>query len=327
MKISVSKLFKKKWLLLIACWGLTLCSFNGHAKDNEALEKSPRLEEKKNTDQGNNEVLAKIQDGQVITVADILSEVNKMQVGLRPDFFKRPENIHQVVNNLLVRRELARQAQLEKLDEDQVVQAALNVAKDRVLSDARLNKMDRENEPSETAMQAYALSFYKANLEKYEVPAQTRASHILIEGNDEQARKQAEDLIAKIKTGSKFEDVAKEYSKDPGSALRGGDLGFFAAGRMVKPFEDALNQLTQLGDISAPVASQFGFHIIRLDERKAKSIQSYEEVKNKLLSEARGGILSEKRMLMVQKINSQIQFDRDAIVKLSKEASEKITTN
>ena len=96
---------------------------------------------------------------------------------------------------------------------------------------------------------------------------------------------------------------------------------------MVKPFEDALNQLTQPGNISPPVESQFGLHIIRLDERKAKSIQSYEEIKNKLLSEARGGILSEKRMLMVQKINSQIQFDRDAISKLSKEATEKITAN
>lgn len=311
MKRSVSMLIQTTWLPWIVCWGLTMCSLQVGAKEV----------------QGHDDVLAKMQDGQVVTVADILSEANKMQLSTRPEFFKRPESIQQVVNNLMVRRALALQAQNEKLDEDQVVKAALKVAKDRVMSDARLNKMDQENEPSEEAIQAYALSFYKANLEKYETPSQTRASHILIEGNDESARKQAEELIAKIKAGAKFEDLAKEYSKDPGSASKGGDLGFFAAGRMVKPFEDALNQLTQPGNISPPVESQFGLHIIRLDERKAKSIQSYEEIKNKLLSEARGGILSEKRMLMVQKINSQIQFDRDAISKLSKEATEKITAN
>jgi len=297
------------------------------AKEVEGAGKAAKQQEKKNAIQGSNDVLAKMQDGQVVTVADILSEANKMQLSMRPEFFKRPENIQQVVSNLMVRRAIALQAQNEKLDEDQVVKAALKVAKDRVMSDARLNKMDQENEPSEEAIQAYALSFYKANLEKYETPSQTRASHILIEGKDESARKQAEELITKIKSGAKFEDLAKEYSKDPGSASKGGDLGFFAAGRMVKPFEEALNQLTQPGNISPPVESQFGLHIIRLDERKAKSIQSYEEIKNKLLSEARGGILSEKRMLMVQKINSQIQFDRDAISKLSKEATEKITAN
>jgi len=273
-----------------------------------------------------NDILAKTPSGITVTVADILSEVNKMPSNVRPEFFKRPENIQQVVNNLLVRRILAVQAKNEHLDQDRVIEAALAIARDRVMSDARLNKMDKENEPTEAAMLAYAQSFFNANLEKYETPAQTRASHILLENTDNSSFKLAEDILVKIKSGSKFEELAKEYSKDQGSAQRGGDLGTFAAGRMVKPFEDALSKLTQPGEISPPIESQFGLHIIRLDERKPKVTPEFAQVKDKLLSEARAGILTEKRMAEVQKITIQIAFEKEGIVKFSKEALESLTS-
>jgi len=131
------------------------------------------------------EILAKGPEDINITVADILSEVNKMNPAIRQDFFKSPENVQQVTNNLLVRRILAKEAQKEKLDRDLVVQAGMAVSKDRVLSDARLNQMDAANEPNEKAIEAYARNKYQANFEKFQVPAQTRASHILIEKKDE----------------------------------------------------------------------------------------------------------------------------------------------
>jgi peptidyl-prolyl cis-trans isomerase C len=283
-----------------------------------------QAKEAKTTNQNLNqgEVLARAPGGVQVTTADILSEVNKMNPAVRQDFFKEPQNVQQVTNNLLVRRILAAEAQKEKLDNDLVVQAGLAVAKDRVLSDARLNQMDKANEPNEKAIEAYARNKYQANFEKFQVPAQSRASHILIEKKDDNSIKEAQELLAKIKGGAKFEDLAKEFSKDPGSAARGGDLGFFGEGRMVKPFEDAVKALGKPGDISDVVESQFGFHIIRLEERQAKTTRSFEEVKPQLMAESRNELLSQKRVLKVQDISKTMTFEKDAIEKMAKEAFE-----
>jgi peptidyl-prolyl cis-trans isomerase C len=309
MRLSLKK--PAVWALLI-----TLTTWNvAVAKD----------EKKKQSIYQNTEVLARGPNGLVVTVSDILSEVNKMNPAMRSDFFKNQANVRQIANNLLVRRILAAEAQKEKLDRDLVVQAAMVVAKDRVLSDARLNQMDVANEPTEKAIEAYAQSKYKANIEKYEVPAQTRASHILIEKKDENSLKEAQSLVTKIKEGAKFEDMAKEFSKDPGSASRGGDLGFFTAGRMVKTFEDATNALAKPGDISDPVESQFGYHIIRLDERQAKTVKSFDEVRLQLMSEARADLLSQKRVQKVQAITNTMNFEDKAIENFSKEGLDAMT--
>jgi peptidyl-prolyl cis-trans isomerase C len=272
-------------------------------------------------DKNNNDILVKGPHGLTVTVADVLSEVNKMPPANRPEFFKNQGLIQQVANNLLVRRVLAKEAATEKLDQDEVVKAALTVAKDRVMSDARLNQMDARNEPTPQAVEAYARNTYTANIQKYEEAAQTRASHILIEKKDDKSAAQAQEIFDKLKAGGKFEDLAKEFSKDPGSAARGGDLGFFGQGRMVKPFEDAVNALSKPGDLSGLVESQFGYHIIRLDERKPKTVKPFDEVKASLMEESRTAILSGKRIQMVQGISSQMQFDKEAIAKLSQEGA------
>jgi peptidyl-prolyl cis-trans isomerase C len=285
----------------------------------EAKSNSPNL------NQG--EVLARAPNGMQVTAADILSEVNKMNPAVRQEFFKAPENVQQITNNLLVRRILAAEAQKEKLDKDLVVQAGVAVAKDRVLSDARLNQMDKANEPNEKAIEAYARNKYQANIEKFQVPAQTRASHILIEKKDDNSIKEAQEVLVKLKGGGKFEDLAKEFSKDPGSAAKGGDLGFFGEGRMVKPFEDAVKALAKPGDISDLIESQFGFHIIRLEERQAKTTRSFEEVKTQLMAESRADLLSQKRVQKVQDISKTMSFEKAAIEKLAKEGFEAMSAN
>jgi foldase protein PrsA len=103
---------------------------------------------------------------------------------------------------------------------------------------------------------------------------EVRARHILVE--DE---KTAKEVKAKLDAGGKFEDLAKEYSKDPGSAANGGDLGWFGPGKMVAPFEEATYAL-KINEISAPVKSEHGYHIIQLTEKKEKG--SFEEMKDEL---------------------------------------------
>lgn len=112
----------------------------------------------------------------------------------------------------------------------------------------------------------------KKRYEEYK--PEIKASHILVE--DEAT---AKEVKKKLDEGAKFEDLAKEYSQDPGSAANGGDLGFFGPGKMVPEFEEAAYAL-DVNEISGPVKSQHGFHIIKVTEKKEK--ESYDKMKDKL---------------------------------------------
>jgi len=112
----------------------------------------------------------------------------------------------------------------------------------------------------------------KKSYENYK--PEIKASHILVK--DE---KTAQEVKKKLDGGAKFEDLAKEYSQDPGSAANGGDLGFFGPGKMDPAFEEAAYKL-EAGKISEPVKSQFGYHIIKVTEKKEK--ESYDKMKDKL---------------------------------------------
>lgn len=101
-----------------------------------------------------------------------------------------------------------------------------------------------------------------------------KARHILVE--DE---KTANEVKKKLDEGGKFEDLAKEYSKDPGSAANGGDLGWFGPGKMVPEFEEAAYAL-DMNEISTPVQSEHGFHIIQVTEKKEK--KSFDEMKKEM---------------------------------------------
>jgi len=139
-------------------------------------------------------------------------------------------------------------------------------------------------------------TFHRRNLDRYEIPEQARAAHILVrvpEGADEATRKQqraqAEKLLADAKGGKDFAALARDFSDDKASAVNGGDLGSFTRGTMVPAFEQAVFGLKP-GEISGLVETQFGYHIIRLT--------AYNEAKVRALSEVKDEI---KRALRVEK--------------------------
>jgi peptidyl-prolyl cis-trans isomerase D len=125
---------------------------------------------------------------------------------------------------------------------------------------------------------------YNDRITEYTTPEQVRASHILLktEGKDEAAvRAQAEEVLKKAKAGANFAALAKQYSQDEGSAPNGGDLDYFGRGRMVPEF-DAVAFAMEPGQISDLVKTTFGFHIIKLIEKKTGSTRSLEEVRPQL---------------------------------------------
>ncbi|HNV71915.1 MAG TPA: peptidylprolyl isomerase, partial [Candidatus Ozemobacteraceae bacterium] len=116
--------------------------------------------------------------------------------------------------------------------------------------------------------------FYTKNLTQFAKPEEVRAHHILVEKEE-----RAKELLATIEKKEKtFEDVAQADSKCP-SGKRGGDLGFFSKGQMVKEFDEAA-QSAEIGKVVGPVKTEFGYHLIRVDERKASGTAALDEVKD-----------------------------------------------
>lgn len=130
-------------------------------------------------------------------------------------------------------------------------------------------------------------AFYDNNPETFTMPEQMRASHILImvdqqasAADKQKARAKADDLLKQIRAGADFAKLAQEQSGCP-SSKQGGDLGFFGKGQMVKPFEDAVWAM-KTGEVSGVVETQFGYHIIKLTEKRAKDKMPFDALKGRI---------------------------------------------
>jgi peptidyl-prolyl cis-trans isomerase D len=149
---------------------------------------------------------------------------------------------------------------------------------------------------------------YESGQARYLAPEQRRVSHILIavkQDSDEETRnaalEEARSLTEQARSGVDFGGLAKQHSDDPGSAAKGGDLGVIAEGVMVKPFEDAAYQL-QEGEVSDPVKTRFGYHVIKITELVPESVKPFAEIRDQIEQEER------KRLAEVQFIEQAETF-------------------
>ncbi|RMF99853.1 MAG: hypothetical protein D6726_12300 [Nitrospirae bacterium] len=196
---------------------------------------------------------------------------------------KKPEFKLNIVNRIVQTSIIAELARKEGFDKRVDVREQLKLLIDDYLAQRYLDSIAAKdvnitNEDIEL--------YYKSKSEQFKVPSMVRARHILIkvksdasEDEKKAARKKAEEILSKIKNGEDFASLAEEYSDDPGSAKKGGDLGYFPRGRMVKPFEDAAFSLKP-GEVSDIVETAFGYHIIKVDDKKDAHIKPLEEVKD-----------------------------------------------
>ena len=122
--------------------------------------------------------------------------------------------------------------------------------------------------------------YYDANLSQYRTPGQVRASHVLlrVDGDDEEVAARAAEIAAEARRGADFADLAREHSQDETNAGAGGDLGLVERGRMVPEFENAAFALAE-GEISDPVRSPFGYHVIHVTEKQEEVTQPFAEVR------------------------------------------------
>jgi peptidyl-prolyl cis-trans isomerase C len=164
------------------------------------------------------------------------------------------EDKNQVLDQMINMQLIATQAEKDGLEKDPDVATRIALVRTQILADAAAQKYVKGNEPSDQDLHAA----YDAATDKTEY----HASHILVP-----TKEKAEQLIKKLKGGAKFADVAKAESTD-NSKANGGDLGWFTTARMVKPFGDAVKGLKKGDTTTAPVQTQYGWHIIKLEDTR-----------------------------------------------------------
>lgn len=256
-------------------------------------------------------------NGVAVNPIDIRAEALRIPVEQRKETLSRPENLHQAAHNLFIRRSLALQAQMEGLDKDPVTAAALQIARERVLSDAKLAKIDSMTKPSEAAVESYAQNMYQADPKSFDRPDQVAVRHILIAKDTEEAEAKANKILAELKGGADFAELAKTQSQDPGTAARGGDLGYLPRGRAVPEFEQAAFALQKKGELSGVVKTEFGYHILKLEDRRPAGRVPYAEVRDSLRREAEARILAEQRSKAIQRLADAGKVNEEAIKALA----------
>lgn len=180
-----------------------------------------------------------------------------------------PELENQIKEEVIAREIFMQEAQKRGLEGSADYKAQMELARQTILIRELFVDFQKNNAVTDAEIQAEYDKFVAANAGK-----EYKASHILVEKEDE-----AKAIIASIKKGGKFEDIAKKQSKDPGSGARGGDLDWASPNSYVAEFTEALVKLEKGKMTQTPVKSQFGWHVIRLDDVREAQLPKLEEVK------------------------------------------------
>jgi len=184
------------------------------------------------------------------------------------------------------------------------------VVKSQGLSDADLNQIFKQQVVIEKAVapqvrvsESDVKTYFDKNRALFDKPAQVRARHILVA---DQAK--AKEVLAKIKAGGSWDALAKQYSTDPSSKDKGGELGFFGRGQMVGPFQDAAFG-ANVGQVVGPVKSPFGYHIIQVEEKKPAQRGSFanahDTIKTQLTQQQQGTVVP----AFLQQLRSSAKID------------------
>lgn len=223
----------------------------------------------------NNKVLATV-NGKEITEDIVMKFLNDLgpQTAMQ---FQSPEGIKKVVEELINQEMLYLDAKENNLEEEEEFKDQLEIFQEGLLKQYAVNKIIKDVETNDDELK----KFFEENKEHYKTEASITSSHILVETEEK-----AKEILEEIKNGKSFEDAAKEYSTCP-SKDQGGNLGESTRGNMVPEFEDVAFDM-EVGTISEPVKTEFGYHIIKLADKKEDGNSSFEEVKDQVQTQVLG---------------------------------------
>jgi peptidyl-prolyl cis-trans isomerase C len=182
-----------------------------------------------------------------------------------------PEQKEQLLDQLVNMSLAAQAAEKDGLGKDPAIQARIDLLTTQILAEAATEKYDESHPLTEEEIRA------EYDQQIAGMPQEYKARHILVENKEA-----AESIISKLQAGGDFAKLAAAESKDSGSAKQGGDLGWFAPQSMVKPFADAVMGLEKGALTTAPVQSDFGWHVIQLEDVRSPEPPAYEDVKQQV---------------------------------------------
>ncbi|NUT59822.1 SurA N-terminal domain-containing protein [Herbaspirillum sp. C9C3] len=254
------------------------------------------------------------------TVAENLSNLNDQErtvqmLNFKPDSYASQVKVTDDMLKAYYDKNTARFETPEQADIEYVVLDAAAVAAQATVTDDDIK------------------SYYEQNQKQYATEEQRRASHILITvkkdasaADKAAAKSKADALVAQLrKNPGDFAKLAKANSQDPGSAANGGDLGYFSRDAMVKPFADAAFSLKQ-GEISDPVESDFGYHVIEVTGIKPASVKPLESVKAEIGADIKKQIAAKKYSDMADQFNNLVYENADSLKAVSDKLKLKIQT-
>ena len=233
----------------------------------------------------NKEIVAKV-CGKEIKKEDVVNFANMLGPQLTMQFQSK-DGVKKLVEEMVNQAMLYNQAIDEKFEDSDEYKKEMAKAKENILTNMAFKKALECDEPTDEELKNY----YEEFKNEFSEPESRSASHILV---DNEAK--AKDIKAKIDKGEDFASLAKEHSACP-SKTNGGDLGTFHRGQMVKEFDDKVFSMN-IGEISEPVKTQFGYHIIKLNKINEAKNKSFDEVKD----EVRAHVMQIKQMNAFKKV-------------------------
>lgn len=212
-----------------------------------------------------------------------------------------PELLQQAKDQVVIREIFAQAAEAKGIAKTAEYQSQLELAKQAIMINQLFDQYRKEHPVSDAEA--------KAEYEKVKAQQsgnEYHARHILVESEDE-----AKKLIAQIKAGGKFDEIAKKSSKDTGSAENGGDLDWAKPSSYVPEFATALQALKPGQMTDTPVKTQFGYHIIKLEEVRPATFPSFDEVKDKLKQQMEQGKIQEYQEQLRKAAKTDYKFASD----------------
>ena len=236
-------------------------------------------------------VLAEV-GGTSITVDAFKKEMENLPPYLKP-MTETADGKKEMLETMIIRELIIQEAAKEGIENTPAVKEKLEELKKRLVVEAYLKKkVEEQAKVSDEELK----KFYEQNKDKFKTGDQVKASHIIVK-----TEKEAKDLLAQVKAGGNFEELAKKNSTD-GAASKGGDLGWFSKGSMIPEFEKVAFAMKE-GDISGVVKTKFGYHVIKLTGKRAAGARSFEEVKEQI----KASMLPSKQQEVFQKLKDDLK--------------------
>lgn len=221
-----------------------------------------------------------------VTMQDVDAALIGMTASQRANFMNSPKRIEELIDRLLINQQLANEARTAKLDKDPLFPVAVAQQGNRILTDQLALKLRGEILLGD--IELLARERYDVNPDAYTSPARADVRHILIsikERTDADAKARAETVREKVLAGENFIELVKEYSDDRTKGTNDGEIHDGEAEGLVPEFIAAVKLLKTKGQISPLVKTDFGYHVIKLEERYPALPQSFDQVKERIIAE------------------------------------------